>query len=68
MTIRLYAEKHGEKQTFINITKDVAQGIDTFWFNIINENGATEDHPYGYTTRDRLEHLREELNVLLDSK
>lgn len=62
MTIRLYADKTGKKETFIKIDREAP---DKFWFNIINQDGATEEHPYGYTTRERLEHLQEELKNLL---
>lgn len=65
MNVRLYADKHGERQTFFKIDREETPQGESFWFSILNENGATESHPYGFTTRERLEKLRDELIELL---
>lgn len=63
---RLYASTNGKDQTFIKFEPFQDGNMnDKFWFNVVNENGNTEVKPYGITTRERLESLRDQLIELL---
>lgn len=67
MKIRLYANNKGDRQTFINLSKEglSKDGSQLYWFSLINETGGSESNPYGFTTRERLEELRNSINNLL---
>lgn len=63
MKVRLYASPKGDKETFLEITGEGSG----YWFNMTTGEGGTESHPYGLTTRARIENLYKELGELLKS-
>lgn len=65
MKVRLYANHDGSKQTYFSVTHEKADQKTMYWFNVTTESGGTESKPYGFTTRERLETLRDELIELL---